>query len=33
MSDKNANFDIILSKAEESDSNNIKWTQDICGKP
>ena len=31
--DKNASFDIIMSKEEESDCKNIKWTQDIHGKP
>ena len=33
MNDKNASFDIIMSKEEESDSKNIKGTQDICRKP
>ena len=32
-SDKNASFDIIMSREEESDSKNIKWTQDVRGKP
>ena len=33
MSDKNESFNIIMSKGEESESKNIKWTQDIRGKP
>ena len=33
MSDKNASFDSIISREEESDSKNIKWTQDVHGKP
>ena len=33
MSDKNASFDIIMSKEEESDSKNIKGTQDVRRKP
>ena len=33
MNDKNASFDIIMSKEKESDCKNIKWTQDIHGKP
>ena len=33
MNDKNASSDIIMSKEEESDCKNMKWTQDIHGKP
>ena len=33
MSDKNASFDIIMSGEEESDCKNVKWTQDVRGKP
>ena len=33
MSDKNASFDIIMSGEEESDCKNVKWTQDVHGKP
>ena len=33
MSDKNASFDIIMSREEESDCKNVKWTQDVRGKP
>ena len=33
MSDKNASFDIIMSREEESDCKNVKWTQDVHGKP
>ena len=33
MSDKNASFDIIMSREKESDCKNIKWIKDIQGKP
>ena len=33
MSDKNASFNIIISREEESDIKNVKWTQDVRGKP
>ena len=33
MNYKNASFDIIMSKEEESDSKNIKGTQDVRRKP
>ena len=33
MSDKNASFDIIMSREEESDCKNVKWTQDVREKP
>ena len=33
MSDKNASFNIIISKEEESDSKNVKWTQYVHEKP
>ena len=33
MSDKNASFDIIMSREEESDCKNVKWIQDVYGKP
>ena len=33
MSDKNASFDIIMSREEESDCTNVKWTQDVHEKP
>ena len=33
MSDKNTSFDIIMSREDESDCKNVKWTQDILGKP
>ena len=33
ISDKNASFNIIISKEEESDSKDVKQTQDIRGKP
>ena len=32
MSDRNASFNIIISKEEESDSKDVKQTQDVCGK-
>ena len=33
ISDKNASFDIIMSREEERDCKNVKWTQDVHGKP
>ena len=33
MSDKNASFNIIISREEESDIKNVKWTQDVYEKP
>ena len=33
MNEKNASFDIIMSREEESDSKNIKGTQDVRRKP
>ena len=33
MSDKNTSVDIIMSREDESDCKNVKWTQDILGKP
>ena len=33
LSDKNSNFDMTHVREEESDSNNVKRTQDIHGKP
>ena len=33
MSDRNASFNIIISKDEESDSKDVKQTQDVSGKP
>ena len=33
MSDRNASFNIIISKEEESDSKDVKQTQDVHGKP
>ena len=33
ISDKNASFDIIISREEESDCKNVKWIQDVHGKP
>ena len=33
MNDKNANFDIIMPKEEESDRKNIKGTKNVRGKP
>ena len=33
LSDKDASFDITHVREEESDSKNIKRTQDVRGKP
>lgn len=33
MSDKNASFGIIMSRDEENDCKNVKWTQNVLGKP
>ena len=33
MNDKNASFDIIMSREEESDCKNEKCTQDVHEKP
>ena len=33
ISDKNASVNIIISREEESDIKNVKWTQDVYGKP
>ena len=33
VSEKNASFDITKSREEESDSKNVKGTQDVHGKP
>ena len=33
LSDKNTSFDMTKVKEEESDSKNLKRTQDIRGKP
>ena len=33
MNDKNASFDIIMSREEESDCKNEKCTQDVREKP
>ena len=32
MSDKNASFDIIMSREKESDCKNVKQTKDVRGK-
>ena len=33
ISDKNANFDIIMSRKKESVCNNIKQAMDVCENP
>ena len=33
MSDKGTTFDITKVRKEESDCKNVKWIQDIRGKP
>ena len=33
ISDKNASVNIIISREEESDIKNVKWTQDVYEKP
>ena len=33
QSDKGTNFDMTKVIEEESDSKNVKRTQDVCGKP
>ena len=33
MSDKGISFDITKVREEESDYKNVRWTQDIRGKP
>ena len=33
LSDKDTSFDMAKVREEESDSKNLKMTQDVCGKP
>ena len=33
VSDKDTSFDMAKVREEESDSKNLKMTQDVCGKP
>ena len=33
LSGKDTSFDMIKVRKEESNSKNVKRTQDICGKP
>ena len=33
LSDKDTSFEMAKVREEESDSKNLKMTQDVCGKP